>query len=208
MGGQEIFVHVKSLPFRLGRPQVGQLVSFEVELNHEGKKRAKNVAVIRLPSRKLQRRGEAPAEWGIASASATPVFIAIYAAVAIKWQVSAWVAAAYVALSVACFFVYAFDKSAARAGSWRVSEATLHFLSLVGGWPGALFAQHLLRHKSSKAEFRFAFWGTACTNIAAFVAVISPLSIRLHIGRRVLTLPSKGCTKGCAFVFRALARNL
>ena len=31
-------------------------------------------------------------------------------------------------------------------------------------------AQQLLRHKSSKASFRSAFWATVVVNVAAFVA--------------------------------------
>jgi uncharacterized membrane protein YsdA (DUF1294 family)/cold shock CspA family protein len=181
MGGQEIFVHVKSLPSRFGRPQIGQLVSFEVELNHEGKKRAKHVEAIRVPSRKSQRQSETPAEWGIPSVVAIPLFVALYAAVAVRWQVSTWFAAAYVALSVICFFVYAFDKSAARAGRWRVSEANLHFFSLIGGWPGALLAQQLLRHKCNKKQFRSTYWGTVCANVAAFVTINSPLLPKFYL---------------------------
>ena len=39
-GGQEIFVHIKAFSTRATRPQVGQVVTFEVGLNHDGKKRA------------------------------------------------------------------------------------------------------------------------------------------------------------------------
>lgn len=39
-GGQEIFAHITAMPARGGRPSEGQRVSFEVELNREGKKRA------------------------------------------------------------------------------------------------------------------------------------------------------------------------
>jgi len=42
-------------------------------------------------------------------------------------------------------------------------------LGLVGGWPGSLVAQQVLRHKSSKASFRRAFWGTVLVNITAFI---------------------------------------
>jgi uncharacterized membrane protein YsdA (DUF1294 family) len=69
------------------------------------------------------------------------------------------------------FFAYAFDKAAARAGRWRTAEATLLLLGLVGGWPGALLAQQLLRHKSSKAPFRAAFWVTVALNAGVFVAL-------------------------------------
>ncbi len=175
MGGQEIFVHIKSFPARCGRPQIGQLVSFEVELNHEGKKRAKNVEISRMPLRKSLRRAEAPAKWSLTCTAAIPGFMALYVMLAIKWHVSPWFAAAYVLLSVMSFFVYAFDKSAARAGRRRIPENTLHIWALIGGWPGALLAQQLLRHKSSKAEFQALFWVTVCVNVAAFVALNSPL---------------------------------
>jgi uncharacterized membrane protein YsdA (DUF1294 family) len=64
----------------------------------------------------------------------------------------------------------------ACSGLWRVSESTLHTLSLVGGWPGALVAQQMLRHKSNKASFRAVFWATVVTNVASFVVIHSPLA--------------------------------
>jgi uncharacterized membrane protein YsdA (DUF1294 family) len=65
---------------------------------------------------------------------------------------------------------YAIDKSAAVSGRWRTPEQTLHLFSLAGGWPGALLAQQVLRHKTSKESFIAAFWLTVLLNAAAFVA--------------------------------------
>lgn len=65
----------------------------------------------------------------------------------------AWVLAAYVMLGVVSFGVYGFDKRAARRGDWRVSEASLHGLDLIGGVAGGLVAQMLFRHKTRKAPF-------------------------------------------------------
>jgi cold shock CspA family protein len=45
-GGQEIFVHISAFGPRFGRPRVQQLLSFEVELGPQGKKRAKNVELV------------------------------------------------------------------------------------------------------------------------------------------------------------------
>jgi uncharacterized membrane protein YsdA (DUF1294 family) len=42
----------------------------------------------------------------------------------------------------------------AGVGKWRIKEDTLHVWSLAGGWPGAWFAQQVLRHKSRKESFR------------------------------------------------------
>lgn len=77
-------------------------------------------------------------------------------------------AAAIVCLlaSVVTFAVYASDKSAARRGSWRVPESTLHMLAVLGGWPGALAAQQALRHKTRKQPFRTVFWLTVVVNCA------------------------------------------
>ena len=66
----------------------------------------------------------------------------------------------YIAISLVTFMVYACDKAAARQGRRRISEKTLHLLGLAGGWPGALLAQKLLRHKSRKASFQVVLWLT------------------------------------------------
>jgi len=75
--------------------------------------------------------------------------------------------AVYGVLSAVTFFAYALDKSAARSGSWRTQESTLLLMGLAGGWPGALVAQRLLRHKSIKATFLKPFWVTVILNVAA-----------------------------------------
>ena len=54
----------------------------------------------------------------------------------------------YILLGGITFFAYSVDKSAAQENEWRISEKSLHILSLIGGWPGALLAQVFIRHKS------------------------------------------------------------
>ena len=85
-----------------------------------------------------------------------------------------WLLWSYPVGSVLSFFAYAVDKSAARQGTGRISEKTLHWLGLLSGWPGALLAQQLLRHKSSKAQFRAVFWCSVVLNILAFIFLASP----------------------------------
>jgi uncharacterized membrane protein YsdA (DUF1294 family) len=48
-------------------------------------------------------------------------------------------------------------------------------LALAGGWPGALLAQQVLRHKSTKREFRQVFWATVLLNVVGFIVLASPL---------------------------------
>ncbi len=80
---------------------------------------------------------------------------------------------AYVVMSIVTFGVYAFDKSAARRGAWRVSEKNLHALALFCGWPGAFMAQRKLRHKSSKQSFLQVFWITVIGNIGGVIYLCS-----------------------------------
>ena len=80
----------------------------------------------------------------------------------------------YIGLSLFAYLVYALDKSAARAGAWRTAENRLHILALLGGWPGALIAQQVLRHKSRKASFRLTFWVTVVLNCAALAWLFTP----------------------------------
>ena len=79
------------------------------------------------------------------------------------------VGAIYLAASVAAFMAYRGDKAAAMRGGRRTPEATLHLLGLIGGWPGALLAQRILRHKTRKLSFQVPFWGTVLLNCWAIV---------------------------------------
>ena len=157
-GVDEIFVHIKSFPAGTGRLSVDLLLTFEVEQGPKGKKRAQAVQLLAAAFR----RPEACGTWTVARVLAVPAFISVYLLVAARWPVSSWVAAFYGIASLVAFVAYALDKSAARHGRWRTPESTLHGLGLVGGWPGALLAQQLLRHKSSKPSFVAAFWATVC----------------------------------------------
>ena len=61
-------------------------------------------------------------------------------------------------ISAATFYCYWQDKRNAQKGGKRVSEASLHFLEFLGGWPIAYFAQHKLRHKTIKRSYQATFW--------------------------------------------------
>lgn len=83
-----------------------------------------------------------------------------------------WVPALYGAASIVAFAAYGIDKAAAKRQANRISEQTLLLLGLIGGWPGALVAQQLFRHKTRKRSFRRAFWGTVGVNILALAAYV------------------------------------
>jgi uncharacterized membrane protein YsdA (DUF1294 family) len=79
----------------------------------------------------------------------------------------------YLCASVVAFIAYALDKSAAKNNRWRISEGTLHMFGLIGGWPGALTAQKLLRHKTSKRSFQLVFWTTVVLNCGVLGWILS-----------------------------------
>ncbi|MEN8637148.1 DUF1294 domain-containing protein [Pseudoalteromonas distincta] len=74
-------------------------------------------------------------------------------------------------LSAITFLMYAWDKRQAKRSSYtkvnRTPERTLQLLALFGGWPGALLAQQLLRHKSQKRRFIIVLWLCVLVNVAA-----------------------------------------
>ena len=77
--------------------------------------------------------------------------------------------AIYLLLTVTCsviaFVLYGIDKRRAINKKPRISERSLHLLSLLGGWPGAHLATRLFRHKTLKVSFRFVFWMTVAVHL-------------------------------------------
>jgi uncharacterized membrane protein YsdA (DUF1294 family) len=63
-------------------------------------------------------------------------------------------AAHILGMSLLAYAAFALDKRRAKAGEWRIPEATLLALALLGGSPGAKLAQARLRHKTRKEPFR------------------------------------------------------
>ncbi len=69
-----------------------------------------------------------------------------------------WVIIIYLAMSLATFGLYAWDKHAAVHGGARLREQLLLLAALFGGWPGAWLARVSLRHKTQKQPFVFYFY--------------------------------------------------
>lgn len=70
-------------------------------------------------------------------------------------------------MSTLAYLFYALDKRSAIKGRRRTPEDWLHFLSLIGGWPGALIAQKQFRHKTRKVSFRVVFYLSVLINVGA-----------------------------------------
>lgn len=119
------------------------------------------------PDRDLARPLPAALSWTVLGAFAITI-TAVVVVLGLPWWLAAW----YLVASVAAFTAYGLDKAAARRGTGRVSEQTLLLLGIIGGWPGAVVAQQLFRHKTRKRSFRRAFWGSVAVNVALAVAIV------------------------------------
>jgi len=168
-GGRRVFIHIKAFKNRARRPEPGQIVSYALSTDQQGRPCAVQATFAgeRLP-RKDKKTESASSTIGasILLFSVAIVIIATKAPLALF--------AAYLVVSIITFAVYAIDKSAARNGRWRTPENTLHVLSLLGGWPGAIVAQQKLRHKSRKQPFRTIFWLTVTVNCGVFLWLLTP----------------------------------
>jgi uncharacterized membrane protein YsdA (DUF1294 family) len=94
------------------------------------------------------------------------LFVALLGGLAISGDLPPAVPLLYVVASLTAFVLYRADKMAAISGRPRTPEDTLLVIGLVGGWPGALVAQHLVRHKSRKTSFQILFWASVVVNCA------------------------------------------
>ena len=79
----------------------------------------------------------------------------------------------YLLISTVTFIYYWIDKRAAKAQRQRVPERRLLSLCLVGGWPGAILAHRLLRHKSMKRSYQRWFWLMIFLHIAGLVLLLA-----------------------------------
>ena len=168
-GGKRVFVHIKAFGNRNRRPEINQLVTYELSSDGKGRPYATKATLAgdRLPER-VKRSNDSP------PLIVAAFFLVIVGVSVLTSKIPPLVLALYIAASLLTFIMYAVDKSAARKGAWRTQESTLHLLSLAGGWPGALVAQQKLRHKSKKQSFRSVFWLTVLLNCGVFVWLLTP----------------------------------
>ena len=59
------------------------------------------------------------------------------------------------AINIATFFLYGIDKYKAKKGRWRISEATLLLMAVVGGSIGAWTGMRLWHHKTMHKKFKY-----------------------------------------------------
>ena len=172
-GGDPVFLHIKTLSNRQRRPVGNEIVTYELTTDERRRPRAVNVAFV--GERRVE-RSTAGSGWGPTAFVA--LFLAFVAGAVFTGKLPLEVLGVYFAASLLAFIAYAFDKSAAEKDHWRTKESTLHLFGLAGGWPGALLAQRVFRHKSRKREFQTVFWATVVLNCVALMVYSSPTASR------------------------------
>jgi uncharacterized membrane protein YsdA (DUF1294 family)/cold shock CspA family protein len=169
-GGDRVFVHVSEFP-RGRRPTSHDVVTYALARDARNRVRASQVEYV---APRLATRPDVRSPLAIAS-----LFFALLAGLVALGRVPALVMAPYALLSVVAFAMYRADKTAAERGAWRVPEANLHAVALLGGWPGALVARRVFRHKTKKQPFRTIFWGTVIANCLALAWVFYDMPLTL-----------------------------
>ncbi|QIK74642.1 DUF1294 domain-containing protein [Nocardioides piscis] len=172
-GGPRVFVHVSAFP-RSRRPVTGCEVSYAELRDERNRARASDVKYLGAVSSRHAGASGLPL-----ALLASTLFFAILVGLLVLDELPLTLLAAYGLFSAVAFLVYGADKAAAEQGRWRTSESTLHTIALMGGWPGALVARRVFRHKTTKQPFRTIFWLTVIANCVALAWFVhdAPLAL-------------------------------
>ena len=60
-----------------------------------------------------------------------------------------------IVINIATFLVYGIDKIKAKKGKWRIPEATLLLLAVIGGSVGAWLGMKVWHHKTLHKKFKY-----------------------------------------------------
>lgn len=160
-GGDRAFVHINEFQRGSRRPVTGDLISYSAGKDARGRLQARQ---IRHAGQKNDVRRQ---PWRLPRAVIGICVLLLACGAAALGRIPLPLAGVYVALSIVSWLMYGSDKSAAGREARRTPEAHLHVIDLLGGWPGALIAQQMFRHKTIKPSFQFAFWTTVALNVGA-----------------------------------------
>jgi len=160
-GGERVFAHISSYAGR-SRPISNRKVTYSITKDGQG----------RLRAGRFQYAGAAKVGANIApgarvAAAVMLVFFSILAGLFHRGYLPLSILAAYGGVSLVLFVMYWIDKRAAERGAQRTAEKTLHLFELCCGWPGALLAQRVFRHKTRKGSYQFVFWLAVLSNLGA-----------------------------------------
>lgn len=123
--------------------------------------RSRDMVNARVQPKAHKRTEKTPVRWLPFKLSVLVLLCALpaYGVLSIGLHGGSWLPAAiYPVMSVIAFALYGHDKKQARTQGQRTPEKRLHAAELLGGWPGALVAQQVFRHKTRKLSYQAVFW--------------------------------------------------
>ena len=82
-----------------------------------------------------------------------------------------------IAINIVTLIVYGIDKVKAMKGKWRISEATLLLLAIIGGSVGAWLGMKTWHHKTMHKKFKYGLPLILLVQIALIALTSSGLQI-------------------------------
>jgi len=159
--GHRIFLHVRDFAKKHKMPETGDRITFEMGQDKQGRPCAKKAIHPRDGGRLTSE-----AILFLCLLLIAPIFALVRFSRVIS---GGYLACYFVAISVATYAVYAWDKNRAPGKKQREPEFQMHLLEFLGGWPGAFVAQRYLRHKCTKLGYQILFW--LIVGLYQFVAI-------------------------------------
>lgn len=165
-GGKDHFFHQSEI---IGdqQPAEGKRVRYTVGRDAKGRYRAENITIEGDASLREKVSGQTKGRIGLPDLpnglqlskidSSRLLLFALpflFALLTLSWLPLAL----YILASLVGFGAITLDKRFAQEKMWRIPEATLHLIELLGGWPGSGLAQQVVRHKTQKGSYQLVFW--------------------------------------------------
>ncbi|WP_311774036.1 MULTISPECIES: DUF1294 domain-containing protein [Metabacillus] len=79
-------------------------------------------------------------------------------------------------INVISFIFMRVDKIRAKRGEWRIKEATLWWLAIVGGAVGGFAGMRVYRHKTKHTSFKIGFPVISILQLILFIYLINQLA--------------------------------
>jgi len=189
---KHIFVHIKSFTDRRIRPSLKEEVTYTVSKKKDGKYSAIDVARASDTPQNIQKKNQKKKKNLSLKSISTKhsnykidskpthsinifyiIFILSFLSFLLfsftEGKLPFFIIIIYGVMSIVTYFMYSIDKSKAINDEYRIPELTLYFLSLIGGWMGAMLAQQRFRHKTKKSSFQMIFWITVLLNVSVLI---------------------------------------
>lgn len=90
----------------------------------------------------------------------------------------------YLLMSVLTYVQYWRDKRISQRNlrflkqQDRIPERALHGMELFFGWPGALVAQRVLRHKNAKRPYQLVYWIIVALHVIGWGAAVAYFALQ------------------------------